>query len=112
MDTEDLLRCLVHIAGRTAVPVETTRAVVGEGKNRTKAFNLCDGRTALNAIAKKTRIDQGNLSRAASIWVENGVAFWIGDGKDARLLHVYPLPKQDKRKNKAPKKRKGKSKRP
>lgn len=111
MDTEDLLRCLVHIAGRTAVPVETTRAVVGEGKNRAKAFNLCDGRTTLKEISKKTKIDTGNLSRAVSNWVEHGVAFRIGEGKDALPLHIYSLPKEDRRKNKLPKNRKGKRKR-
>ena len=112
MDTEDLLRCLVHIAGRTAVPVETARAVVGEGKNRAKAFNLCDGQTTLKEISKKTKIDIGNLSRAVSNWVEHGVAFRIGDGKAALPLHIYSLPKEDRRKNKAPKKRKRNRKRP
>ncbi len=111
MDTEDLLRCIVHIVGRTAVPVETTRAVVGGGKNRAKAFNLCDGRTTLNEIARKTKIDSGNLSRAVSNWVEHGVAFRIGDGKDALPLHIYSLPKEDKRKGKLPKKRNAKRKR-
>jgi hypothetical protein len=98
MDAEDLLRCLVHIVGRTAVPVEVTREVVGSGKNRAKAFNLCNGQSTLNDIAKKTRIDQGNLSRAVAHWVQHGIVFWIGDGRDARLLHIYPLPKQNKRK--------------
>jgi len=111
MDTEDLLRCLVHIAGRTAVPVETTRTVVGEGKNRAKAFNLCDGRTTLKEISKKTKIDAGNLSRAVSNWVEHGVAFRVGQGKDALPLHIYSLPKEDKRKNRPSKRRKGKRKR-
>jgi hypothetical protein len=111
MNTDDLLRCLVHIAGRTVVPVETARTVVGEGKNRTEAFNLCDGRTTLKEIAKKTKIDVGNLSRAVSNWVEHGIAFRIGDGKDALPMHIYSLPKEDKRKNKTPKKRKGKRKR-
>lgn len=111
MNTEDLLRCLVHIAGRTAVPVETTRAVVGEGKNRAKAFNLCDGRTTLIEISKKTKIDRGNLSRAVSNWVEHGVAFRIGEGKDGVPLHIYSLPKNDKPKNRLSKKRKEKRKR-
>jgi hypothetical protein len=66
MNTEDLLRCLVHIAGRTAVPVETARTVVDDGKNRTKAFNLCDGRTSLREIAKKTKIDTRDQEKSTA----------------------------------------------
>ena len=43
MNEKYLLRCLVHIVGRTAIPAKVVRAAVGTGKNRVKAFNLFDG---------------------------------------------------------------------
>jgi len=39
MNEKDLLRCLVHIMGRTTIPTKDVRAAVGKGKNRVKAFN-------------------------------------------------------------------------
>lgn len=97
MNERDLLRCLVHVVGRTAVPAKDVRAAIGKGKNRVKAFNLFDGSHTIQDVARATRIDQGNLSRAASDWVEDGVAFWVGEGIDARLLHIYPIPEKPPR---------------
>lgn len=97
MNEKDLLRCLVHIAGRTAIPEKDVRAAVGKGKNRVKAFNLFDGNRTIQEVAKVTHIDQGNLSRAASSWVETGIAFWTGEGKDARLMHIYSIPEKPPR---------------
>ncbi len=59
---------------------------------------MSDGSHTISEIAKKTKIDAGNLSRAVSNWVEHGIAFWIGEKNNARLLHVYSLPKEAKRK--------------
>lgn len=94
---DDLLRCLIHVIGRVAIPQQQVRAVVGKGKNRVKAFNLFDGNHQLEEVARKMKIDRGNLSRSAASWVENGIAFWIGSGKDARLLHLYPIPEREPR---------------
>ena len=91
MDDKDLLRCLVHIMGRKAIPVNDVRAAVGKGKNAVKAFNLFDGNHTIKEVARTTHIDNGNLSRAASGWVEDGIAFWVGKGNEARLLHIYPI---------------------
>ncbi len=92
MDHGDLLRCLLQVIGRGVVPDKRIREVVGRGKNRIKAYNLFDGKHKLTDVSKKTAIDQGNLSRATSDWVENGIAFWIGEADNARLMHVYPIP--------------------
>lgn len=97
MDEKDLLRCLVHVAGRIAIPAKDVRALIGNGKNRVKAYNLLDGSQTIQEVSGATRIDQGNLSRAASRWVKNGIAFWIGEGNDARLLHIYPIPEKPPR---------------
>jgi hypothetical protein len=51
----------------------------------------------MKEVARATRIDQGNLSRAATSWVKNGIAFWVGEGDEARLLHVYPIPEKPPR---------------
>ena len=96
MDQGDLLRLLVHVIGRVAVPADEVRLVVGAGKNRIQAFNLCDGNHTLEDIRRETKIDSGNLSRAATSWLENGIAFWMGQGKDARLLHIYPIPERER----------------
>lgn len=97
---DDLLRCLLHVIGRAAVPQQEVRAVVGKGKNRVKAFNLFDGANTLVDVSRKTKIDRGNLSRSTADWVENGIAFWIGQGNDARLLHLYPIPEKEPRRAK------------
>ena len=91
MNETDLLRCLLHVVGRTAISANDVREVVGGGKNRVKAFNLFDGSRTILEVARTTKIDQGNLSRAVGRWVENGIAYWVGEGADARLLHIYPI---------------------
>jgi hypothetical protein len=89
--TNDLIRCAVQLIGRLAIPEQQVRGVVGAGKRRVSAYNLCDGQTALSEIARRAKIDQGNFSRAAKRWVQQGVVFWVGPGKDARLMHLYPI---------------------
>ena len=91
----DLLRCALQVIGRVAIPEEKVRDIVGTGKKQVAAFNWCNADLTLTEIARKTKIDQGNLSRAASRWVRQGMAFWIGEGKKARLLHVYPISEKE-----------------
>jgi len=88
---EQLLECLIHVIGRAAIPQEDVAKIVGTGTKQIQAFTLCDGKNSQKAIARKTGLDQASLSRTFSRWVESGVAFWIGDGKEARLLHVYAI---------------------
>lgn len=89
--TNQLLRCLVHIIGRAAMPPEKVCELIGPGKKQVKAFNLCDGTLNQSEVAKKAGIDQGNFSRTFTRWVGNGIAFWVGEGNDAKPLHIYPL---------------------
>lgn len=96
MNEGDLLRCLLHVVGRAAIPATEIRALVGQrGKSRIKAFNLFDGSHTIQEVARRTKIDKGNLSRSASLWVQHGMAFWVGEGKEARLLHVYAIPEKE-----------------
>jgi len=89
---EWILECLVHVIGRVAVKLDEIREVVGSGAKQVQAFNLCDGSLTLTAVAKKTGLDAGNLSRAVDRWVKSGVMFRFEEGKEVRLLHIYPIP--------------------
>jgi len=96
--SDDLLRCLVHIVGRASMPTETVRQLIGKGKKQIDAFNLCDGTLSQGEISKKCKINQGNLSRTFDRWVKNGIAFWVGEGNESKLLHIYPVPPGSPRK--------------
>lgn len=89
---EELLGCLIKVVARAAIPEDKVREVVGSGAKQIKAFNLCDGTRSQLEVAKQSGLDQGNLSRTAVRWIQNGVMFSLGNGRDARLLHVYPIP--------------------
>jgi hypothetical protein len=75
------------------MPADTVYNIVGRGTKQIDAYNICDGTLTQSQIARKTGIDQGNLSRTFSRWVHSGIAFWVGEGKEARLLHIYSVPK-------------------
>ena len=93
---DSLLECLIQMIGRVAVPTDKVYKIVGSNTKYQKAFNLCEGSNNLTEVARKCGIKQGNLSVTFKRWVENGVAFWIGEGNDARPLHVYPIPRVKK----------------
>lgn len=90
--TDQLLRCLMHIFGRATMPPKKVYEFIGGGKQQIAAFNLCDGTLSQSEVAKKAGIDRGNFSRTFARWIENGIAFWIGEGNDAKPLHIYPIP--------------------
>lgn len=94
--SDDFLRCLVQIVGRASMPTETVRELIGKGKKQIHAFNLCDGTLSQVEISKKCKIDPGNLSRTYDRWVKNGIAFWLGEGKEMKLMHIYPIPSSSK----------------
>jgi len=94
--TKQLLQCLLHVIGRIAIPPEKVQDVIGSGKKQIKAFNLCDGTNNQSDIAKKTKIDPGNLHRTLNRWIQHGIIFRIGEGKDTRLLHIYSIPESSK----------------
>jgi hypothetical protein len=91
MEEADLLRCLVQVIGRATIPPMEVLSVVGKRKKQIKAFNLCDGSRTLRDIARKSQINQGNLSRTTTRWLEQGILFRIGEGKAARFMHIYPV---------------------
>lgn len=102
-----MVQCLIHVIGRAAIPEDRVREVVATGAKQLKAFNLCDGTRSQSEVARKAGVHQANLSRAMGRWVENGVAFWIGDGTDARLMHVYAVSAGKQKARRTRKARKG-----
>jgi len=93
---EQLLECLIHVIGRAAMPIEKVQEVVGSRGKQIKAFNLLAGNITLADLAKKTKLDRGNLSRTTNRWIENGIVFRIDGGK---LMHIYPIPKGSSKKH-------------
>ncbi len=94
-DNEALLRAILSVTARQAFPPERLAEIVlakGAGVKQVEAFNLCDGSKTQGEIAKDSKLDAGNFSRTVSRWVDEGVVFRLGEGREARLLHVYPLP--------------------
>jgi hypothetical protein len=96
MEIADLLNCTLQILGRAVIPPDRVRSIIGKSrKKRIHAFNLCDGTLKVTEIAKKARINQGNLSRSLARWNEHGIVYRIGEGKNSKFLHIYPLAKKD-----------------
>ena len=94
---EQLLSCLVKVIGRATMPPERVAELVGNGRSNLKAYNMCDGVASQGDIARKLRIDQGQLSKTVSRWVEAGIVFRMGAGEDSRPLHIYPVQSSKKR---------------
>ena len=88
---EQLILCLIQVIGRTAMPSDNVREIVGRGSGNVKAFNMCDGSRTQSEIARKLRMDGGNFSRTVRRWIEAGVVFDIGSENESRILHIYPL---------------------
>lgn len=91
---EELLRAILVMTARQAFPPDKLTEIVQGKSSNTKqlqAYNLCDGTRGQSEIVKELKLDQGNFSRTVSRWIEEGVVFRLGDGRDAKLLHLYPL---------------------
>lgn len=91
----DLLRALLHVTARGSYPEDQLRQVVighRGGPRHLLAYNLCDGTRRQSEIADQAGLDPGNLSRSVNRWIDTGILFRIGSGREARLLHLYPVP--------------------
>lgn len=90
--TDDLLRVLIAVTGRAAIPPDELRALVTGGKPNAKqvqAYNLCDGDHAQADIARALTLDRSNFNKMVKRWEQLGIAFRIGE--DDNPLHLYPL---------------------
>jgi hypothetical protein len=93
--TEDntvLLRAILSITARQTFSVASVAEIVGAGEKQHRAFNLCDGTRTQGEVAKAAKIDRGNFSKSVSRWADSGILFRLGEGRETKLLHVYPLP--------------------
>jgi len=94
MHTEPLLKAILGMTARQAIPEDKLVQLVGSGESQLQAFNMCDGTRGQGEIAKALGIDPGSFSRSVSRWIELGIMLRLGEGRDAKLLHVYPLSKE------------------
>lgn len=93
-ETDALLRALLLTTGRAAIPERQVYDLVKptlKGAKQVKAFNLADGTRTQGDIAKKAKINRGNFSRTVSRWIAKGIMFRLGEGRDAKLPHIYPI---------------------
>lgn len=90
-NTEALLRAILSTTAREAFPPDRVAEIVGPGSKQIEAYNFCDGTQGQSAIAKKLKLDNGNFSRTVGRWIEAGIVFRLGEGREAKLLHVYPM---------------------
>jgi hypothetical protein len=93
-NSELLLRAILATTARQAFPVDRIVEIVVSkgGDKQLRGYNMCDGTRGQSEIAKLLKLDQGNFSRTVGRWVDAGIVFRLGTGRDAKLLHVYPLP--------------------
>lgn len=96
-DTDELLHIITQLTGRHVFPEDALREIVGTSDRNVEAFNLCDGTRAQAEVVKAAKIDQGTFSRRSARWIQEGVMFRLGTGRDVRLLHIYPLPERAQR---------------
>ena len=93
-DSDTLLRAILSMTARQSFPTEQLAKIVikGSGDKQLRAFNMCDGTKNQGEIAKAMKLDPASFSRTVARWVESGVVFRLGSGRDTTLLHAYPLP--------------------
>jgi hypothetical protein len=92
---ESLLRAIFATVGRNTFAQQQVYRLVtpyAASDKQLAAYNLCDGSTPQTEIAKKAKLDKGELSRALARWVESGIVVRVGPNQ--LPLHVYPLSKQ------------------
>lgn len=94
MHEDAYLRAILATVARQTFPPAQLAELVGTGKKQVAAFNLFDGTKSQGEVAKELAIDPASMSRTISRWIEAGIAIRVGDGKEARVIHVYPLPQK------------------
>jgi len=82
----EIIAALVEVNIRNTVDVVKAKEIITKKRRNPKAFikayNACNGKTSVTDIAKKFKIDQGNLSRAIDDWQQNGLLIKLeNDGK-------------------------------
>lgn len=89
------LRAILATVARQTFPPSTLYDVVtkgGGGEKQLRAYNLCDGTRSQSEVGKEAGLDAGNFSRSLARWVDAGIVIRVGEARDVRPVHVYPLP--------------------
>lgn len=92
--SEGLLRAILSVTARQTFPPDKLADTVlskGAGGKQLEAFNLCDGTRGQGEIAKALKLDSANFSKTVGRWIDAGIVFRLGEGRESKLLHVYPL---------------------
>ncbi|MGE4527249.1 MAG: MarR family transcriptional regulator [Rhodospirillaceae bacterium] len=95
MDTQDtFLRAILATIARQTFSPNKILEILGSsaGEKQYRAFNLCDGSRTQADIVKELSLDSSNFSKTLNRWIDEGIVIRIGEKRDARPLHVYPLP--------------------
>lgn len=95
-DEQQLLQAIFHLLGRQAFSETKLRETViprksGGSSKQLEAYNLCGGTKTQADIAKEAGLDPGNFNRTLSKWISTGIVVCLGEGRGAKLLHIYPL---------------------
>lgn len=85
------LKAMLAMMARQTFPPEKLAELVGKGK-QAEAYNLCDGTRTQAEVARGLGIDSSNFSKTVAKWSEQGILIRIAEGKEMRLVHLYPLP--------------------
>ena len=101
-EIKKLLEALIRLVGRLAYKEEEIIKIIGKKKRDAKkyflAYNLCNGENDLSTIAKRVKVDAGNLSRIFTKWEELGIIYDSGKKGGKYYRHIFPI--QVKLKNK------------
>ena len=95
MEDTAYLRAILATLARQTFPPSTLHELItkgGGGEKQLRAYNLCDGTRSQSDIAKELRLDAGNFSRSLARWIDAGIMIRVGEGREARPVHVYALP--------------------
>jgi hypothetical protein len=91
---ESFLRAILATVARQTFSPARIVEIMGPsaGEKQRRAFNLCDGNNSQADIIKELGLDSSNFSKTLGRWVDEGIVIRVGEGREARPLHVYPLP--------------------
>jgi CRP-like cAMP-binding protein len=95
MGSQDtFLRAILATVARQTFSPAKILEIMGPnaGEKQHRAFNLCDGSRTQADIAKELGLDSSNFSKTLSRWIDEGIVIRVGENREARPLHVYPLP--------------------
>ena len=98
-NSDALLRAVLNMTARVAFPPNILEEIVlrGSGEKQRKAYNMCDGTTTQSDIAKANKLDQGNFSRSVARWIEAGVMYRLGEGREFdTATHLSPATQPSK----------------